>query len=60
MEKMMKFKQYNNETGYITIGSIVMKKIKYYEQLYANKFYLDDKLLEIQTQVNTAYSRHNR
>lgn len=58
---MMKFKQYNNETGYITVGSIVMKKIrKYYEQLYANKFYLDDKLLEIQTQVNAAYSRQNR
>ena len=58
---MMKFKQYNNETDYITIGSIVMKKIrKYYEQLYTNKFYLDDKLLEIQTQVNTAYSRQNR
>ena len=57
----MKFKQYNNETDYITIGSIVMKKIrKYYEQLYTNKFYLDDKLLEIQTQVNTAYSRQNR
>lgn len=38
-----------------------MKKIrKYYEQLYANKFYLDDKLLEIQTQVNAAYSRQNR
>ena len=58
---MMKFKQYNNETGYITVGSIVMKKIrKYYEQLYANKFYLDDKLLEIQTQGNAAYSRQNR
>ena len=58
---MMKFKQYNNETGYITVGSIVMKKIrKYYEQLYANKFYLADKLLESQTTGNAAYSRHNR
>lgn len=44
---MMKFKQYNNETGYITMVSIVIKKIrKYYKQLYVNKFYLDDKLLE--------------
>lgn len=58
---MMKFKQYNNETGYITIGSIVIKKIrKYYKQLYVNKFYLDDKLLEIQAQVNTACSKQNR
>ena len=38
----------------------VFVTVKYYKQLYVNKFYLDDKLLEIQAQVNTAYSKQNR